>query len=227
MPTVLITGSNRGIGLALARTYAAEGWRVVAACRSPERSTALRALDGTVDLLPLDVADESAIADCARHLNDVPIDVLIHNAGLFNPKPGDLQTIDRIGWEQSFRVNVMAPVFLSRSLLTNLERSDRKVIAAVSSTLGSIAENTSGGMYAYRSTKAALNMAMRSLAHDVKSRGITVVSLHPGWVRTDMGGAGAPLSPSDSASGLKSVIGRLSLAESGQFFDYRGRELPW
>jgi NAD(P)-dependent dehydrogenase (short-subunit alcohol dehydrogenase family) len=223
MPTVLVTGANRGIGLEFVRQYAAEGWRVHAACRDPDKTAELKAIAGDVRLHRLDVTDEGQLAALEASLAGEPIDILINNAGV----RGLGDSTEVAGWLETLRVNAIAPVRVSERLIANLERGQRKLIVNITSRLGSIAENTSGGSYAYRSSKAALNMAAKSMSVDLKSRGIAVVVFHPGWVQTDMGGSGAPVSPPDSVSGMRAKIATLTAADSGHFFNYNGQPIPW
>jgi len=231
MPTILITGANRGIGLALAKAYAADNWLVLATCRHPGKADELRALAKAhegVEVRALDVAEPRAIRDFAAWLEGLPIDVLFNNAGMLGPRDGQsLGDIDYAGWAEVLRVNLLAPVAMAETLADNVAASDRRVIAMMSSIMGSMAENKGGGYYLYRSSKAALNMAVRSLAADLRRRRVIVVALHPGWVRTDMGGAGASLSPGRSAAGLKRVVDSLKLDDSGKFRRYDGSALPW
>lgn len=226
MPTVLVTGTNRGIGLEFVRQYAAEGWRVHAACRDPEKATELKSIKGDVRVHRLDVTDEGQLAALETSLVGEPIDILINNAGVRGL--GDsFGSTDVAGWLETLRVNAIAPVRVSERLIANLERGQRKLIVNITSRLGSIAENGSGGSYAYRSSKAALNMAAKSMAVDLKGRGITVVVFHPGWVQTDMGGSGAPVSPPDSVGGMRAKIASLTAADSGSFFNYNGQPISW
>lgn len=226
MPTVLITGANRGLGLEFARQYAADGWTVHATCRDPEAATDLQALGGDVHRHPLDVADPKQVELLAAGLGDTPLDVLLNNAGIFGDRSG-FGAVDLDMWARTFQVNTIAPYRLAAALAENVARSEQKVIAHVTSKMGSIADNTSGGCYVYRSSKAALNMVARSMAHDLAPRGIKTIVLHPGWVATDMGGAGAPLQVQPSISGMRAVIAGLSPDQSGRFWNYDGSEIPW
>jgi NAD(P)-dependent dehydrogenase (short-subunit alcohol dehydrogenase family) len=226
MPTVLITGANRGIGLEFVRQYAAEGWSVHAACRDPGKATELKAIKGGVHLHRLDVTDEGQIDALETALAGEPIDILINNAGVRGM--GDsFGSTEVAGWLETLRVNAIAPVRVSEGLITNLERGQGKLIVNITSRLGSVAENSSGGSYAYRSSKAALNMAAKSMSVDLKGKGITVVVFHPGWVQTDMGGSGAPVTPSESVAGMRAKIAKLTAADSGHFFNYTGQPIPW
>ena len=226
MSTILITGANRGIGLEFVRQYAAEGWRVHAACRDPDKAAELKVVKGDVRLHRLDVTDEGQIDALEAALAGEPIDILINNAGVRGM--GDsFGSTEVAGWLETLRVNAIAPVRVSEGLITNLERGHRKLIVNITSRLGSVAENSSGGSYAYRSSKAALNMAAKSMSVDLKGRGITVVVFHPGWVQTDMGGSGAPVTPPESVAGMRAKIAKLTAADSGHFFNYTGQPIPW
>jgi len=225
MPSAFITGANRGIGLEFVRQYAAAGWRVHAACRDAALATALDSIEGDVTVHALDVADDSQIEALARNLKDKPIDLLINNAGILDDDR--FGQTDTATWLRAFRVNCIAPLHLLERLAPNLERGKLKRAVALTSRMGSITDNGSGGDYIYRSSKAALNAAMKSAAIDLRSRGIVVAVLHPGWVKTDMGGPHAAVDVRTSVSGLRSVIDSLSLKETGRFFSYDGKELPW
>lgn len=220
MPTVFITGDNRGIGLAFAQSYAASGWRVLAACRTPEKATALKAMKGDIAIYALDVTDAGELARLAKTLKDETIDVLINNAGVGGEESTE-------GWLRTLHINCIAPVRTTQALLPILVRSERKVVVSITSGMGSIADNTSGGSYAYRSSKAALNAAMKSLSVDLAKRGISVIVLNPGWVKTDMGGVGARLTADDSATRMRKVIDNAGPAQSGKFFNHDGAEYPW
>ncbi|HVI52686.1 MAG TPA: SDR family oxidoreductase [Candidatus Sulfotelmatobacter sp.] len=224
MPSVLITGANRGLGLEFARQYAADGWQVIATCRRPAEAAALNALG--VEVLPLDVADWGQIAALGDELMARPIDLLLNNAGVY----GDHQSLGVIepeSWMRTLACNTVAPIMLTQTLLPNLLAGRGQKVAFVTSLMGSIAENSSGAYYAYRSSKAALNAAVRSLSIDMKALGVTTLLLHPGWVQTDMGGASAPLKPAESVSGMRRVIETVGFANSGGFWDYSGKSQPW
>ena len=226
MPNVLITGANRGIGLEFARSFAADGWRVHACCRQPDKAAALKALAGEVDLHRLDVTDGLQVAGLARELADRPIDLLLNNAGIYGPRTGFGET-DYDEWGPVFRVNTMAPLRMAERFVVQVARSERRLIANISSKMGSIEDNARGGSYIYRSSKAALNMVVKSLSVDLSGRGITVVAFHPGWVQTDMGGPEAAITAADSVAGMRAVIERLGPADNGKFFNYDGSEIPW
>ncbi len=223
MTNVMITGTNRGIGLELVRQYAADGARVIACCRQPKSAHKLqeivKASDERVTLQPLDVIRSSDILALKKALAKTPIDILINNAGVSG---GD----EDEDWEEAFRVNTIAPYRMAQAFRANLAAGRVKKLATISSMMGSITTNA-GDKLAYRSSKAAVNQAMKGLSIEFKKDGITVLILHPGWVRTDMGGAMAPVLPEESARGIKHVIETLTLRDAGRFIDYQGRELPW
>lgn len=226
MPTVVITGANRGIGLEFARQYAADGWTVIATCRDPAQPGGLAGVTG-VEVLGLSVDDPVAIQTFAAALKGRTIDLLINNAGIMGPDlPAQSRDgIDVDGWLLALKVNALAPILLAQALKPGLAAGAK--VATVSSQLGSVAENESGGMYAYRASKAAINMGNRSLAADWRDDGITCIVLHPGWVQTDMGGPKAPVTPPDSVAGMRRVISSATPADSGAFFAYDGRRIPW
>ena len=224
---VLVTGAGRGIGLELARRYAADGWTVLATVRDAGKATALRALPGAVEVLPLEVTDAASVSALAAALAGRPIDLLINNAGVYGPENPRLGGFDYEAWAQVVAVNTFGPVRVTEALLPNLRAGSGRTVATVTSLMGSIGDNTGGGAPYYRSSKAALNAAMKTVAIALAPEGFTVVVLHPGWVRTDMGGPAAPLDVATSAAGLIGVIGRVGPADSGRFLNYDGRELPW
>lgn len=226
MPTALITGANRGIGLAFVRSLAGDGWRVHACCRHPEKAKDVKAVEGDVVCHRLDVTDGLQVAGLARELAEEPIDLLVNNAGLGGAK-AEFGKTPYEAWEEVLRVNTIAPLRVAEHFTEHVAASDRKVIANISSQMGSIAGNSGGGSYAYRSSKAALNMVTRGLAADLAERGVTVVALSPGWVRTDMGDESAPLSAEQSVAHLRANIARLGLEDSGKFLGHDGSEVPW
>ena len=232
MKTTLITGANRGIGLEFARQYAADGWRVLACSRHPEKSDALKKLaakyPGQIIVHGLDVADHAQIERLAQVLANESIDLLINNAGIYpdSDKNGFGHT-DYAEWMQAFRINTMAILKIAENFATQIARSKQKTIVTITSKMSSIADNGSGGNYLYRTSKAAVNMVVKSLAIDLKPRGITAVLFHPGWVKTDMGGQNAMITAEQSVSGIRQVISSLTNADSGKFFAYDGQVIPW
>lgn len=226
MPTVMITGANRGLGLEFAREYAAEGWTVIATCRDPASAGELKAAGKAVEVHGLDVADFPAIGRLAQSLKVRPIDVLINNAGVMGTERR-LGELDGERWLATLRVNAVAPLLVAQAFLFNLKAGAGKKAVFLTSLMGSIADNTSGGYYDYRSSKAALNAGVKSFAVDTAADGITAVVLHPGWVKTDMGGPNAPVERGASVGGMRKVIARLKPSDSGHFFNFDGKELPW
>ena len=225
MQTYLITGANRGIGLELTRQALALDHRVIATCRDPSSAEALSALEGALDVHALDVTDEVATNLLATKLDGLELDVLINNAGLMARRQA-INDMDYEEWMTSFAINAIAPWRMSVAFARHLEASTLPRVATVSSQMGSL-ERAGSDRVAYRSSKAAANMAMRTLALEWRTRGITVCMLHPGWVRTDMGGSNAALGSTESAAGLLQVIDGLTLADTGCFLDYEGNDLPW
>ena len=219
MPNVLITGANRGLGLEFARQYCRDGWTVFATVREP--SEELEALCTRVE--QVDMMDFAAVAALGTRFDT--LDLLVANAGTYGPKDA-ATTEDAQGWLDTFSVNTVAPYLLARSVLPLIQQSGGKLIA-VSTRMGSIEDNDSGGFLAYRSSKTALNMAWLYLALDVKGRGVTAAVLHPGWVQTRMGGSSAPLQPDESVAGMRKVIEGLEPKDSGGFFAYDGATIPW
>jgi NAD(P)-dependent dehydrogenase (short-subunit alcohol dehydrogenase family) len=224
MSTVLVSGANRGLGLEFARQYAAAGATVLAACREPQQPDALREIAG-IELCTLDVASAASVGALAATLRGRPIDILINNAGRLTE--GRAGQNDPEAVLEMLRVNTLGPLMLSEALISNLAASNRRLIVTVSSDLGSLSGNVSGGNLGYRVSKAAVNMVMRTLAVELKPHHIACVLLTPGWVRTDMGGANAPLSPAQSVTGMCRVIERLGLRDSGRWLDHSGQECHW
>jgi NAD(P)-dependent dehydrogenase (short-subunit alcohol dehydrogenase family) len=222
---------RRQSGLEFARQYLADGWQVNAACRDPASASALRRLAGNSDdklrILAMDVIDPASIHAAATELDGLTIDLLLNNAGIIGPRGQTIGNIDYKAWAEVLAVNTMGPVRVSEAFVEHVARSERKLIVSLTSGMGSIADNTSGGSIVYRSSKAAVNMVMRSLAIDLAPRGITCVVVNPGWVRTDMGGPNAALEPSQSISALRRLIATLGPEQSGKFFNHTGGEYPW
>ncbi len=229
--TILITGANRGLGLEFCRQYAADGWDVIACCRNPEQAFELAKLAAQYPALQveaLDVADFDLIDKLSEKLSDWGIDVLINNAGVY----GDLQSdglgqLDYQAWTQSFVVNTQAPVKMAVAFLPQIKNSDKKLIVNISSLMGSITDNTGGGSILYRSSKAALNAAMKSLSIELKDQSVGVLTFHPGWVKTDMGGPNALINAEQSVAGMRTLIKNFSLDQSGCFIKYDGTAMPW
>jgi NAD(P)-dependent dehydrogenase (short-subunit alcohol dehydrogenase family) len=219
MARIVVTGANRGIGLELCKQLAARGDTVVGVCRKP--SEALDALGARVES-GVDVTDDAAVAELAGRLTD-EIDVLVNNAGILTSESLDNLDFDRI--RRQLEINSLGPLRVTAALLPRLGRGSK--VAIVTSRMGSIGDNTSGGRYGYRMSKAAVNAAGKSLAMDLKPRGIAVALLHPGFVRTDMTGHNGMVDPEESARGLIARIDELSLQSTGRFWHMNGEELPW
>ncbi len=223
MPTILITGAGRGLGLELATQFAAAGWETLGTVRDLAKGANMP--KGSQTFL-CDVTDRAALARLARDLKGKPIDVLFCNAGIFGKRQQALGSVDYDLWAEVMRVNVLAPMACVDALVDNVAASTRKQIVMMSSRMGSVSENA-GGEIVYRSSKAALNAVTKSLSADLRARGIGIVSVHPGWVQTDMGGPSAALTPTQSVTGLKKVVEGLTLASTAKFFNYDGTEIPW
>lgn len=218
MPSVVIIGASRGIGREFVAQYAAAGWTVFATVRTPDGGLG----DGVTELVA-DVTDEASLSAVAAKVPEA-IDLLILNAGVGAQEP-TLAKIDTAHWATVMAVNGLGPLIAARALMGRVR--DGGTIAALSSTLGSIGANTGGGLWSYRMSKAALNAGMKNLSIELKRRNIAVAALHPGWVKTDMGGTQAEVEIPDAVAGLLGVIAALDMAHTGSFTDYRGNALPW
>jgi len=245
MPTILITGANRGLGLEFVQQYTADGWTVIACCRAPEKAEALQALakkHPALRIEVLDVSDNRSIKTLADKLKDTAIDVLINNAGIFSgtgtdghhfpvedsDKSQNFGSIDSTAWEKVLRVNTIAPIMIAEAFVPHLIKGEGKKIINITSRMGSLTElENKFGSIAYRSSKAALNSAMRTIASDLKNLGLMIANIHPGWVKTDMGGSYANMTPQQSVTSLRQTITALKPENSSQFLNYDGQILPW
>lgn len=229
MTTVLITGANRGIGLEHARRFAASGAKVFAACRAPgaELLALAQAHPDQVITLAYDATDVAGAKALKAAVGETPLDILLVNAGVYGGDGQRLGAIDPHAFMDTLRINTLAPLLAVDALADNVARSQRKLIALQSSLMGSIADNGSGGFHAYRASKAALNMLAKGLSVDLAGKGVTVVTLHPGWVRTRMGGPNAPVSVEECVDGQQKLLAGLTTSQSGGFFDYTGKALSW
>lgn len=233
MSRILITGANRGLGLEFARQYATEGWEVIATARKPEQSEELGRLakKENVSLRALDVARDESARQLAKALNGKSLDLLVLNSAIFTRDGNNFGELDFSGWRESFETNVLGAIRVAEALIENVAASERKQIAAISTGMGSLqALGTTigfGPAYQYRTSKAALNMAMSILAKDVEPRGISVVIFSPGWVQTDMGGANAALTPAQSIAGMRKVLAGNPMELTGKFLSYDGSVWPW
>lgn len=231
MPTVLITGANRGLGLGFCKMYSEKGWEVIACCRKPSQSSDLLGLAQHYDAMRiegLDVSNFDHIDNLSKKLSGLSIDVLINNAGVYEDRRGyGFGQLDYPTWLHSLRVNTLAPVKMAESFLPQIKNGSKKLIVSISSLMGSISDNGSGGSLFYRSSKAALNAVMKSLSIDLKDHGIGILILHPGWVQTDMGGTNALIDTKTSVEGMCSVIDDFKLSQTGSFISFDGKTLPW
>jgi len=240
LPTLFITGANRGLGLGIAQILAGKGWYIHATCRNPSKADALQALStahpGQLTLHKLELLDFAGITRLGQMLHDSRIDVLLNNAGVmnmaqkrFDPKltDQDFGHTDVEDWTKVFQVNVIAPMKLAEALVEPVARSERKVIVTTTSIMGSIALNTSGRWHHYRTAKAAVNQMMRGMAAELKPRGITCFALHPGSVRTEMNSPKAELSIEESTTGIVKVLENASLKDSGKYLQWNGQEMAW
>ncbi len=240
MPTLLLTGANRGIGLELCKQCLPMGWTVIATCRNPENAKELLSLAdssaklnksnneyGTLSVHPLDVRNSELLEALKAFLSNRPIDVLFNNAGVHALNASRFGDCDDNAWEEAVQVNLLAPMKMMEHFVDNVAISDMRIIANLSSKMGSMADNGSGGSYAYRATKAALNAVTVSAAQDLKHRDITVMILHPGWVRTDMGGPHGELSVEHAVTLLLELINNADMSYSGRFLDIDGTDIPW
>ena len=224
MTAVLITGANRGLGLEFVRQYRAEGVEVIACCRHPEKAGSLNGLGATI--MELDVGSPASIASLAEELKGKPLDIVIANAGIWGPEAQSADSCDPDAVMETLRINAVAPFRLARALKPNLLAGRDHKFAVLTSKMGSISDS-SGGVIAYRASKAALNMIMHAVAKEWTHEGLLVGIFHPGWVQTDMGGPNAPLDAKTSIARLRMRIAELSDRTSGQFIDYTGHEIDW
>jgi NAD(P)-dependent dehydrogenase (short-subunit alcohol dehydrogenase family) len=227
MPTVLITGANRGIGLEFARQYAAEGWSVHATARDPGQAGDLNAIEGAVDIHRLDIGIPDQITALAAKLSSADIDLLVNNAGVSGVEHAALGEIDYSAWLEVLRINALAPLQVAEAFIPHVARSATKLMVFLTSRAGSITHNIAGSRYPYRSSKAALNSVVRSLAIDLLPQRVNCIAVHPGWARTEMGGQAAPLDPADAAGHMRELFARIEPHDSGHFLNYDGRELAW
>ena len=230
MATVLVTGASRGLGLAFVRQLVERGDRVIATCRGDRSMSELDALydiHDNLQVMELEVGDGKSLATLGQQLVGQAVDVLINNAGVNGSQSATFGQLDGDAWGEVMRVNCIAPMLLTQILLPNLRNGNDRKLVFITSKMGSIADNRRGGSYAYRSSKSALNSAVKSLAVDLANDDFVSVALHPGWVRTDMGGPNAMIDATTSVSGMLQVIDRAGQAESGGFYGYDGAVIPW
>ena len=231
MTTILVTGGNRGIGLEFVTQFLKLGFSVITTSRKTSKSIELLDLkdhfNNSLEILELDLLSDESIEKFGALLGSRPIDIFVNNAGVMGPRNLELNQVSSTPWLEVLRVNTIAPLILTKNILPNILSGDEKKMFYLSSRVGSIAENTAGAMYAYRSSKAALNRVMRSFACDVIDREIIVSVFHPGWVKTDMGGTSADIDVMTSVAGMRDTIAGLVPSDSGKFFNYDGSSLLW
>ncbi|MBR0797314.1 SDR family oxidoreductase [Bradyrhizobium jicamae] len=223
MATILVTGCDTGLGVEFARQYAGDGHRVIATCLDPATATETVAIRGNIEVVKLDVTDHTAIEALSRRLRHDTIDILLNNAGIGRPHPPFGET-DYALWDRILQTNLLGPMKMAESFVEQVGRSEAKMMAFISSRMGSIALNNSGGSYAYRSSKAGLNMIVKTLAVDLAPRQICVLALHPGWAATEPGGR-VPVA--ESVAGMRGVIHRAGPHHTGSFVTYHDQPLPW
>lgn len=221
MPTVLITGASRGIGRGFVDRFNEAGWRVISTCRDPGSA----GLGGEVHLL--DVTEQASVDALVTTLKGEPIDLLLNNAGIYGPRTYAYDEIDYDVWAEVLSIDAMAPIRVAAALTENVAASNRKLMVFISSVMGSIAETATGEGMIYRSSKACLNAAVNVMSHGLQGHGIACVLLHPGWVRTDMGGPTAAIDTTTSVRGMSDIIDGLQAKDNGRFINYDGTDIPW
>jgi len=230
MANILITGTNRGIGLEFVSQYLDCGDTVFATCRDPQAADKLNELqagNSRLKVLQLDVSKPDSFAGFVAGLEGQPVDVFINNAGVYGPRSAGFGQVTEQDWLPVFQINTIAPLLLTQALIGNCKQGTDRKLVYVTSKMGSIADNSSGASYIYRSSKTALNQVVKSLAADLAADGLTAAVVHPGWVQTDMGGPNALIDAETSVSGMISVIDNLTSADSGSFFNFDGKPIPW
>ena len=239
MSTALITGANRGLGLAFVRRLSLMGWRVLATCRSPGQAEALRRLASesrqAVEVHALDTGDQKSIGALSAAVRDQAIDLLVCNAGVSPMKQAlitgtqgqRIQDADDALWLEAYRTNAIGPLRVAAAFADRVVASERRLMAFISTRMSVAGQNNSGAYYMYRSSKAALNVIVKNLSIELAPRGVTCIALHPGWVRTDMGGHNADVSPEESVTGMLKILLDAKLPKKAQFLDYRGETVPW
>ena len=223
--TVFITGANRGIGLHLAQNFSSAGYEVIGTARKPDQATTLKETGARVE--QLDVADQASVDAMAQRLAGTPIDILINNAGVKGDDSRDMASFDVENMQWVLDVNTLGPVRVIEALFSNVQSGERKMVVNISSTMGSIELNTWGCCAGYRASKSAINSITRTFAVDYGKQGMTFVTMHPGYVQTDMNDGQGNITPTQSAVGLINVITGLDTSDNGKFYDWQGKELPW
>jgi len=224
MTTIMITGASRGLGLEFARQFYSEECRVIATCRNPKKANELNAI-GDIDVHSLDVTDDKSVANLADKLRGENIDILINNAGVIGQRDG-FGRLDYDIWAETMDTNVFGPMRVAEAFRDNVMNSEKKQMIFITSRMGSITEAVPNA-YVYRSSKAALNMAVKCLSVELEQQGLIAVLFHPGHVQTDMGGQAAPVTPQKSIEGMKNQIVALTHDDNGRFLSYDGHQIPW
>ena len=228
---ILVTGANRGLGLGLVKKFLKNNEKVICTTRNISKSKELilckEKYNDNLEICELDLLDKDSPNILSNFLGDETIDLFINNAGVIGHSAQHFKSVSLNHWLEVLKVNLIAPLLITQSIIKNIEKSSERKIYFISSKVGSIEDNKSGGMYIYRSSKTALNQVVKSLSIDLKPLGISVISLHPGWVRTEMGGPNALISVEESVNGMVGVISKTSIINSGQFINYDGTRLPW
>ena len=230
METILVTGANRGIGLELVKQYCNQNYQVIGTYRNENTSGEFISMSRNLNNLKvysLDVSSDQSLKDFSSKLGDTPVDIFINNAGVFGPRDSSFNNVDERNWISVFQTNAIAPLLLTQLIIENLRNGSQKKLIYITSKMGSIDDNKSGGAYIYRSSKTALNSVVKSISLDLAKDGMKVALLHPGWVRTDMGGPNGLIDTTKSVSRMTEVIDRLSQSDSGCFFNYDGSKIPW
>ena len=231
MKNILITGANRGLGLGLVKKFLKNNEKVICTTRNISKSKELilckEKFNDNLEICELDLLDKDSPNILSNFLGNETIDLFINNAGVIGHSAQHFKSVSLNHWLEVLKVNLIAPLLITQSIIKNIEKSSERKIYFISSKVGSIEDNKSGGMYIYRSSKTALNQIVKSLSIDLKPLGISVISLHPGWVRTEMGGPNALISVEESVNGMVDVISNTSIINSGQFINYDGTRLPW
>ena len=231
MKKILVTGANRGLGLGLVKKFLKNNEKVICTTRNISKSKELilckEKYNDNLEICELDLLDKDSPNILSNFLGDETIDLFINNAGVIGHSAQHFKSVSLNHWLDVLKVNLIAPLLITQSIIKNIEKSSERKIYFISSKVGSIEDNKSGGMYIYRSSKTALNQVVKSLSIDLKPLGISVISLHPGWVRTEMGGPNALISVEESVNGMVDVISNTSIVNSGEFINYDGTRLPW
>lgn len=228
---ILITGANRGIGLEMVKYAMEQGWRVFACCRNPHNADKLfniaKLSNGKISVHIADMQELSTLQALSYELRNDPVDMLINNAGIYGSDKNKFGNVDVESWLQAFQINSIAPLKMVEAFSEQLRMGKRKLVACMSSKMGSMADNGYGNSYIYRSSKAALNAVVKSLSIDLKEQGIISVALHPGWVKTDMGGPDAEITTRECVEQLFNHLSLLRIEDSGRFIDIDGSDIPW